>query len=346
MKTKLLGTVFKAALEVVQHQKATLEGHKRNPYYSDRHTPDKNTRPPFSAIQPLVNTPDTLSAVQIVSVSSMSPQEALEQTNVERNDLSVIAEDDEPSERSRLNISARIRPIETLAVKSPEQATEPISSTRLSSLTSKQEPPQHDMEIISTSSMNSLHSVPLTSPLQRWGQVEDPVPMQEERDDPVSRPSGDAAPESLSTSLAAEVHDYLMADPQEAEEIVKASEKPTAPSFPTLPEPMPLRKSMRHPRDPSLNAVMMGSATPGAAVGGKRTSWLMKAREIKALEGPPKKSLVSPVHSQSWHCEQPCPGHQTKKRRRSPHNAYCCRRWSTSIKSAQNYTKAKLLRGH
>jgi hypothetical protein len=38
---------------------------------------------------------------------------------------------------------------------------------------------------------------------------------------------------------------------------------------------------------------MLGAATPGATAG-KRTSWLAKAREVKALEGNGKK-LVVPV---------------------------------------------------
>lgn len=284
-------------METVQHQKATwegLKGDKRSSHNSDLPTLDKNARLPFAAIQPLLNTPSTLPAVQIVPISSIPPQEVTEQLNVERNDLSVIAEDDEPSERSRLNISARIRPLETLTVQPPEPAEEPNSSIQLSSLKSIQDPSHHDMEIISTSSMNSLHSVPLDSPLQYSDKTADLLSMQEESDGPVSGLSAYALPELLPTSSTAEIHDSHMADPQEAEETVKASEKHIPPSFPTLPEPMPLRKSMRHPRDTSLNAVMMGSATPGAAVGGKRTSWLMKAREIKALEGPPKKSLVSP----------------------------------------------------
>lgn len=55
--------------------------------------------------------------------------------------------------------------------------------------------------------------------------------------------------------------------------------KSTISLFPALPAPMPLRKSMRASRDPS-----MGMATPGATLGG-RTSWLQKAREVKAMEG-------------------------------------------------------------
>ncbi|KAG6857550.1 hypothetical protein H0H87_000149 [Tephrocybe sp. NHM501043] len=54
--------------------------------------------------------------------------------------------------------------------------------------------------------------------------------------------------------------------------------------FPTLPAPMPLRKSVRVPRDPSVGTGPIGAATPSASLGGKRTSWLKKAREVKALE--------------------------------------------------------------
>ncbi|KAG5647977.1 hypothetical protein DXG03_007011 [Asterophora parasitica] len=56
------------------------------------------------------------------------------------------------------------------------------------------------------------------------------------------------------------------------------------PLFPSLPAPMPLRKSIRAARDPSMGAGPLGAATPGAPPGGKRTSWLKKAREVKALE--------------------------------------------------------------
>lgn len=66
-------------------------------------------------------------------------------------------------------------------------------------------------------------------------------------------------------------------------------------TLPTLPEPVPLRKSMRSAKDLSLGNVMLGAATPGNTGAGKRTSWLMKAREVKAMEGIPKKLTVTPT---------------------------------------------------
>ena len=76
--------------------------------------------------------------------------------------------------------------------------------------------------------------------------------------------------------------DHVLTDIQEedVEMSVKLIDKPIPPpSFPTLPEPIFLRKSTKPLRDPSINTVPLGAATPGAPVGGMRTSWLKKARE-------------------------------------------------------------------
>ncbi|KAJ3564387.1 hypothetical protein NP233_g8329 [Leucocoprinus birnbaumii] len=61
-------------------------------------------------------------------------------------------------------------------------------------------------------------------------------------------------------------------------------------TLPTLPEPIPLRKSMRATKEPAAGPILIGAVTPGNNTLGKRTSWLMKAREVKAMEGVPKKS--------------------------------------------------------
>lgn len=63
--------------------------------------------------------------------------------------------------------------------------------------------------------------------------------------------------------------------------------KSSALQFPTLRAPSPLRKSMRVVVEPSVGAGVLPSAVPAPqpAALGKRTSWLMKAREVKAMEG-------------------------------------------------------------
>lgn len=71
--------------------------------------------------------------------------------------------------------------------------------------------------------------------------------------------------------------------------------KPSVTGLSGLPAPSPLRKSMRMSREPSIGAGLLGvpqAHTPGAGLaGGKRTSWLTKAKEVKALEltGPGKR---------------------------------------------------------
>lgn len=54
--------------------------------------------------------------------------------------------------------------------------------------------------------------------------------------------------------------------------------------FPTLPAPSPLRKSMRVAQE-ALTSSVLPTPAPAPAPLGKRTSWLMKAREAKAMEG-------------------------------------------------------------
>lgn len=63
-------------------------------------------------------------------------------------------------------------------------------------------------------------------------------------------------------------------------------------TLPTLPEPIPLRKSMRSIKDTPMGGALIGTATPGNTAIGKRTSWLMKAREAKAMEGIPRKPVI------------------------------------------------------
>jgi hypothetical protein len=133
----------------------------------------------------------------------------------------------------------------------------------------------------STAMMDTLHSTPLDLPSKQTHQIE------------TFPQTSEVSPvENHNDVLMAPIlqllndRDHVLTNIQE--EVVEMSpepiHKPNPLSFPTLPEPMPLRKSMKPSRDPSMNAVLLGAATPGALVGGKRTSWLMRAREAKALE--------------------------------------------------------------
>ncbi|KAE9408088.1 hypothetical protein BT96DRAFT_914091 [Gymnopus androsaceus JB14] len=156
-------------------------------------------------------------------------------------ELSMIAEDDEPAERSQI-----IPPQHEPTTDFVDLATQPANMS-------------------SSSSTDTFHSVPLDSP-------------------------------RVSASLA----DVVMQDEQSSTSHTESSEKfalpPREPSPPveeTVPlrddEEMPLDSSQQHAvpglpgtLHPSVG-VGLGTATPGAAIG-KRTSWLMKAREAQALE--------------------------------------------------------------
>ena len=63
--------------------------------------------------------------------------------------------------------------------------------------------------------------------------------------------------------------------------------------FPSLAAPSPLRKSLRNPREPSLEPNL--TATPGAGLTGNYTSWLSKVREAKAIEVTNKRASVAPL---------------------------------------------------
>lgn len=66
--------------------------------------------------------------------------------------------------------------------------------------------------------------------------------------------------------------------------------KPSIPHFPTIGAPSPLRKSMRVPREPSL------AIAPTAGPSIPRSSWLVKAREAKAIEDKGKRtSALAPT---------------------------------------------------
>ena len=143
---------------------------------------------------------------------------------------------------------------------------------------SKDLPGEHGQQIETFPQTNDKNGTPHIQQIEAFQQTREILPITnhtEALNAPVSRLLNE--------------RDHILTDIQE--EVVEMSpkliDKPNPPSFP--PELVPLRKSMKAPRDPSMNPALSG-ATPGALVGGKRTSWLMKLREAKALEGLSKKS--------------------------------------------------------
>ena len=250
-------------------------------------------RPALLPVQPLNKLTDVSIEVSELSTATLHvpvqqlTTELVPPSNLECNDLSVIAEDEdeEPSEPiSHSTTKCQTGPPKSPLVVPPQVVEISKMSPRQPSLHGDDMPPKDKMA--SVSSMDTFHSIPLDLPSERTQQTEtlpqtiDVLPIEDHEELPVAQ-----VLQFLNDK------DHVMNDIQEVVETSqKLMDKPNAALFPTLPEPMPLRKSMRLPRDPSMNAVLLGAATPGAPVGGKRTSWLMKAREAKALEGLNKKS--------------------------------------------------------
>ncbi|KAF8974043.1 hypothetical protein BDZ97DRAFT_1778146 [Flammula alnicola] len=286
---------FQAALDKLSSQKVASDALKaeENKRAPDIPTRESNQRSPLAPVQPLEDASFTRPEHHVLSVPPPANQPTVELVSLpsmEHNDLSVIAEDDEPSERSRTSTSGRTEAIPKSPLRFPEVLEGSNASPRLSAWQPAENISQHELNLKSTSSIDTFHSIPLDSPT---GQCPDDMDASQPSQSLSDKLEGSLAgndtgplPRSKSTQDSAMAQVPEDTSPTDR----KSSDKPTAPSFPTLPEPMPLRKSMRPPRDPSLNTVMLGAATPGAPVGGKRTSWLMKAREVKALEGPTKKA--------------------------------------------------------
>lgn len=257
-------------------------------------TPSSNARSPLISVQPNSKEEPCTSAetAEVKSLSPPSEPSAVHSAiklalrpSKDHNDLSIIAEDDEPSERSRQSTSGVLE-VDSMSTQQPPVSVV-VESTkpRLSEL--MQDVVQDAPIIASRSSSSSMHSIALDSfndLTNRTAPPEDPskeVPDKDEIED-VSRKLLDQDEDT----------DVAMADDDAADTLPTLnSDKPAATLFPTLPEPMAIIK----PRAPSLNAVMVGSATPGGALGGKRSSssWLMKTRERKALEVPVKKASNS-----------------------------------------------------
>lgn len=263
---------------------------------------DHQTRVPLAPIQPLSNSEILVQSV-LTALPPTVPTPSQVPINMEHNDLSIIAEDDEPSERSRTSNAGRMQDIQKSLVPSPSPVT---SNVRLSpSSVSECDESQQDINMTSSSSAVTFQSIPLHSPtpsaVDEITTAPSHRPHSEEVQDQHAEPI--ASSKSPSIEVRESTDDQLISDMSEESVQVdrKSSDRPIAPSFPTLPEPMPPRK----PRDPSLNMVMQGAATPGA-VHGKRTSYLMKVREVNAFEGTSKKSQA-PATSLSSNAATPAP---------------------------------------
>ncbi|KAF8213059.1 hypothetical protein K438DRAFT_1803337 [Mycena galopus ATCC 62051] len=230
----------------------------------------------------------------------------------ELNDLSMIAEDDE-TDRSRASLQASRSSRPALEV---ERETVP-ADILLDAVPA----------VASLSSVDTFQSIPLSPPQPTEPSNLVPSPPASHRPSPSppspsppplpeTRPEARSLAEDYTAPLPeiprwhsretyVDMTEPLPAVTEEASEMNVVPEAPhtspkgithkaSVPSFPSLPAPLPFRKSIRVPSDPSAAPGNVGAATPGGALGGKRTSWLMRAREVKALEITVKKPIPAP----------------------------------------------------
>lgn len=221
-------------------------------------------------------------------------------------ELSMIAEDDESAERSRVlpspalqghHVDYDIHPMNSnetvfhdainglshdIDMAEEQEAVDGI----IDGLEQEEDPVHGDVTSLSAA---TFHSIPLsprehefeptsahnvdyhTAPLPKVSLP--PVPIEEEQPHTAPLPANISHHEEYTIPLRAE--------PSGA--VPGLSRKPSMPQFAGVPAPSPLRKSLRTPGEPSHN-VTAAPSVPPTAVKRTSTSWLSKARETKALE--------------------------------------------------------------
>ncbi|KAG2154855.1 hypothetical protein DEU56DRAFT_725356 [Suillus clintonianus] len=194
--------------------------------------------------------------------------------------------------------------------------TEPISPQPKPAGTTVGEHVRHDLDLVeddlapevenTTVSLDTFHSIPLDSPKPtraqktHTGNHTQPLP-QISSASPTIAHARDALTAPLPLLPASSFAPALttMAVPLNDSPSRTLAHKSSASQFPTLRAPSPLRKSMRVAIEPSTGAGILAPAvaapTQPPALG-KRTSWLMKAREVKAMENivHSKTSILGP----------------------------------------------------
>ncbi|KAJ7706194.1 hypothetical protein B0H17DRAFT_615314 [Mycena rosella] len=272
------------------------------------------------AISPVVVTPVRAPSPPVAHVSSvLAPEPKAEEPQLlvaspgDQNELSIIAEDEEP-ERSRASMQGPAaaqtevaeqlptqvdlsKDLDTIVASSsstatfqtiPLSPTQPVDSSNAVSSTdsyrrsqssaspdvASHPPPPPDSQAQFGNYTAPLPEIPPWHPRETHHDLTEPLP---------------PLPAVAETPSNVEMVDVVPRPTSPKGLTHKAS----VPSFPSLPAPLPFRKSIRAPES-SAPYGPLGTATPGGALGGKRTSWLAKAREVKALEITVKKPLPAP----------------------------------------------------
>ncbi|KAI0801301.1 hypothetical protein C8Q74DRAFT_1241345 [Fomes fomentarius] len=255
-------------------------------------------------------------------IPSSSHEDALLVVKDSVKELSMIAEDDELVERSRMSLGYVSRsahePIEAQIESS--KSNETVFHDAESQDVDMEENIVHHVEDVrtqeseeltygdvTTMSSTTFHTIPLsphedpestsarsaefhTAPLPKVSLS--PVPVEEEAESHTGH-----LPSASSSSLHEEYTAPLRDEPSAL--VPGLSRKPSLSQFAGLPAPSPLRKSLRTPGEPTSNIVIGTSAT-AHAVKRSSTSWLSKARETKALGNTVKRTSTLGVATSTF----------------------------------------------
>ncbi|KIL70842.1 hypothetical protein M378DRAFT_116137 [Amanita muscaria Koide BX008] len=248
-------------------------------------------------------TPNTVPSVPPTSANSgILVVNLLRVSHIEPNELSIIAEDDETAEKSRLSSPPRMdgferetktaQPVDTrISMPHGQPSQESTSCDHQDSTKAPLQPSVDQIRIAPDNEPrdtaddkcgNDLNKGPsplMGCPTSSSEQGHAETDMQVVAEDPTPLP----------TDNNTEVVDILI-PLRDIESPPASPNNHTYTCFPSLPAPVPPRKSLRAVADNNSTQVSLGTTTPGAAVTGKRTSWLQKARQAKALEIAGKKT--------------------------------------------------------
>jgi hypothetical protein len=285
-----INTFHKALLKAKDADHATSTTPIQNKPYPSQQPKEGEHKAPFEefGVFPPAVTPAIIPSPPDQSGPLNRTVELLAPSHSEQNELSVIAEDDENAERSRISIhlSSRGTGDSALAEQNMNITASSSDTFHSISLDSPHPPLPEKSEVLQMSPPSHavpIYDVPSVKPQQQAENYTAPLPEilpwnpPNIHDDAMTEPL--PGPPAASTSTLVHIAEAAPGGNLGLADASPFDSKPVVSLFPALPAPMPLRKSMRTPRDPS-----MGMATPGATLGG-RTSWLKKAREVKAMEG-------------------------------------------------------------
>ncbi|KAH7883574.1 hypothetical protein F5I97DRAFT_1814551 [Phlebopus sp. FC_14] len=203
------------------------------------------------------------------------------------SELSMIAEDDESPERTRANT---VPPslVQFHAAQSSDEphahyaVAEAVDNKGHDNIHCVRDESSHDPDDAIIASANTFHSICLDSPSQvRAGNHTEPLPSVSHHTDALTAPLPDSQVYNSAPALT------TMFVPLNDSLPKTHLQKNRTSGFPTLPAPSPLRKSMRVLPQEAAGGTVPPYTTPAPVPAplGKRTSWLTKAREAKAMEG-------------------------------------------------------------